>query len=699
MLFYSVLWYIVYLVNVTAFSGVLLLDKEWHVDVQSYPIVCVLLFCAVMGNIVVTDTCVDWMCILISKLRGVVPAMHDNPLADNEQLKFLVVYCLKSSEPDDIKETLMFLKASWRMNTEYRHAVYCVLSGTQKRDLVTAEKSAVADFNRSGLGPTVKYVRRMRGVLHKYGQYLDFLMLMNGHREVMLYKDFSTESGLVFDPETDVDYFCGSGFEHIVIMDRDNVLSANFFSKASAVFTADDSVQIVQPQIKPFPKNFRRALHGGESVYTSTAAKFQIIGNEVSDFKKALIPSAPFFGKGIIRRSAYNKVLLEYDPTTGATKEEVNIPRDLLSHDLIESSIMKTSFRSDIAVYEDFPLTHVEWNLRQGRWDLGDIVISRYIYPLTFGLIPNFLACWTYARSIPKYVFAGDAVVKYSSTFGIRAAFIKMWIVAGIVAAYFVEERTVPWRTYALIAVVNAQMILLPTVAVMAIVRGLSWRERLAIQLFTIYMGSVDIYYGAFRAMRALIKIATGSNRWNTYQSLGHGPFRTMIAYVGHIKVELAVAALLSAAVAYDGVDGGFRTRQIMALTYLGLVLTFPAYAYVSSKKRGRFDIVERKATITAASSTNSIRSTRDMETEDTMLELALSEILATIRLERLDDIQATARAQAKTLEDVKAQAYAKACEMELISEDPPHVVVDCEAFEGEDYWVPGPVGMQRFVA
>jgi hypothetical protein len=698
MLFYSVVWYLVYLANVTAFAGVLLLDRQWNVDVQSYPIVCVILFCAVMGNVVVTDTCVDWLCIVIAKVHGVAPTMHDNPLAEGEQLKFLVVYCLKSSEPGDIKETLMFLKASWRMNTDYRRAVYCVLSGTQKPDLVAAEKAAIDDFNRTGLGPTVKYVRRTRGVLHKYGQYLDFLMLMNGHREVMLYKGFPTESGLVFDPDTDVDYFCGSDFEYIVIMDRDNVLSANFFSKASAVF-ADDSVQIVQPQIKPFPKNFRRALHGGESVYTSTAAKFQIIGNEVSDLKKAFVPSAPFFGKGIIRRSAYNKVLLEYDPATGATKEEVNIPRDLLSHDLIESSVMKTSFRSDIGIYEDFPLTHVEWNLRQGRWDLGDIVISRYLYPLTFGLIPNFLARWTYARSIPKYVFAGDAVMKYCSTFGIRAAFIKIWIVVGIVAAYFVEEHTVPWRTYALVAAVNAQMILLPTVAVMVIVRGLSWRERLAIQLFTIYMGSVDIYYGAFRATRALAKIATRSNRWNTYQSLGHGPFRTMLAYVGHIKVELAVAALLAGAVAYDGVEGGFGTKKIMALSYLGLILTFPLYAYVSSMKRGRFDLVERKANITAVSSTNSIRSTRDTETEDAMLEVALSEILATIRIERLDDIKADAMSQEKALVEIRAQAYAKACEMELISEHPPHVVVDCEAFEGEDYWVPGPIGMQKFVA
>jgi Glycosyl transferase family group 2 len=706
MLMYTGLWYLVYLANAVAYTAVLLLREPlWTTigNIRSYPVVVILSLCALMGNVVVTDTCVDWLCILLAwaTTSSAKPDMQDNAAAtDVCRRDFLVVYCLKSGEPDDMKETLMFLKASWRMNTDYSDATYCVLSGTQKPELVAAEKAAIEDFNASSVGPTVRYVRRKRGVLHKYGQYLDFLMLLNGHKTVRLYKAFPTADGHVFEASSDVDFFCGSRFEYLVIMDRDNVLSSNFFARASAVLD-DDTVQIVQPQIKPFPKNFRRALHGGESIYTSTAAKFQVIGNEVSDLKKRFVPIAPFFGKGVIRRSAYNAVLLEYDPATGSTNEDINIPRDLLSHDLIESSIMKTAYRSDIAIYEDFPLTHVEWNLRQGRWDLGDIVIAKYVYPLTFGMVPNFLSGWSYARAIRKYWSAGDRVAKYSSTFGIRAAFVKLWIVVAIVTAYFVKERVVPELAYALVAFVNAQMIVLPAFAVMLIVRGLSWRERLAVQLFTVYMGTCDIWFGAWRSARALLKILTGSNKWNTYASLGHSPFRTMLAYVGHVRLELASAAALAAAVLYDaiGLDSGFQTRQIMALAYLGLVMTFPAYAYVSSMKRGKFDIVERKAPITAVSSTNSIRSTRQTESEDTMLEIALAEILASIRMDTLVDMHQSAVAQARTLAEVKAQAFAKAKELELIVEDPGTVVVNCAAFEDEDYWVPGPNGMLRFTA
>jgi hypothetical protein len=71
------------------------------------------------------------------------------------------------------------------------------------------------------------------------------------------------------------------------------------------------------PEIKPFPKNFRRARHNGESIYTSSISKFQILGNELGSLKRYM-DVAPFFGKGTVRRSAYNDKLLKY-AVTGAS--------------------------------------------------------------------------------------------------------------------------------------------------------------------------------------------------------------------------------------------------------------------------------------------------------------------------------------------------------------------------------------------
>jgi hypothetical protein len=50
-------------------------------------------------------------------------------------------------------------------------------------------------------------------------------MLLNGYREVMLYRDVKSKhpSGLAFEPSADVDHFCNSDYEFLVIMDRDNM--------------------------------------------------------------------------------------------------------------------------------------------------------------------------------------------------------------------------------------------------------------------------------------------------------------------------------------------------------------------------------------------------------------------------------------------------------------------------------------------
>jgi hypothetical protein len=47
---------------------------------------------------------------------------------------------------------------------------------------------------------------------------------------------------------------------------------------------------------------------------------------------------------------------------------------------------MNTLYTKNTSIYEDFPLTHVEWHIRQQG--LGDMIISKYVYPFSFGL-PN----------------------------------------------------------------------------------------------------------------------------------------------------------------------------------------------------------------------------------------------------------------------------------------------------------------------
>ena len=178
--------------------------------------------------------------------------------------------------------------------------------GVQVPDVAAAERAAIVEFNKQPRAPRVRLIRRTRSILHKYGQYLDLIMLLNGHRHPIIYPESQPKdpSGEIFEPCPDVDYFCGADFEYLVIMDRDNVLGPRFFSVATGVIQRAPDAEIIQPEIRPFPNKFRRALEGGESGYAAAAALFQKLGNDVLKLRQRHVPVACFFGKGVLRRCA-----------------------------------------------------------------------------------------------------------------------------------------------------------------------------------------------------------------------------------------------------------------------------------------------------------------------------------------------------------------------------------------------------------
>ncbi|KAG5187028.1 hypothetical protein JKP88DRAFT_254240 [Tribonema minus] len=576
---YSVVWWYTYLINVLVlFSAVMLHFQAPYYEVPPISRLVMMILVTLLTNILVADIASDFICIFLALFSSRRHAMSKGrltcPLTPSKMNKFLVIYCLKSNNPVQVQETLMILQASWRLNQTYSNATFCILSGTADEQLAAIEAKAVADWNilNAEEGGKVYYVRRMRSILFKYGQYLDFIMLLNGYKEPMLYKDIKSRhpSGLCFDPTSDIDHFCGSDYEFLAIMDRDNMLSTNFFMTANEYFLRYPDLQILQPAVTPFPKHFRRAIHGGESYYTSLGAKFQVFGNELAELKRVYIPCAAFYGKGIIRRSAYNITLLGWDPATGRTQEERNIPRDLISHDIIESSVMKTMLVPDITVYEEFPTTHVEWHLRQNRWGsaygVTDGMWGISSVPILCSVSDDCHSCTVYAsqswlldacyrgdhnhrrsRAFYQHYFAKARGAIYSSTFNLRCILLKPTVLFAMGAFAVLKTESIN----------------------------------------TVYMGVVDIMFGSFRCFRALWKLCTRSTKWLTFESLGATPLQAMLVFTRAACVELAIAVGCLALLVLRGDIQERGANMAAVLMFLFVVITFPAYVYVTAYKTG----------------------------------------------------------------------------------------------------------------
>lgn len=341
---YKVCWGCVFSANLSAV--LLSFASPWgagdEISGSFYLVALVVLwFSAMAANTVVTDIAAEYLCILFGAVKSqkldITRKARIAPLeVPGRTEPYVVVYCLKSKATSDIDDTLLNLEKSWLSNQDYPNTVYLVLSGTSNKELYTAEMEAINAWNahHSEKGVVCKYLRRQRSILYKYGQYLDLIMLINGHDGagedgVALYKDALPEDGSGnFDDSTDVDSFKGHlEYDRLVILDKDNVLGADFFVKANVVYNKSDlDIDIIQPAIVP-PDLETRAGDGSDTFYGSFTMASHTMGSRMAGFREKFFPTATFFGKGIIRRTKYNELLLGYNSETHTTEESTRLPR------------------------------------------------------------------------------------------------------------------------------------------------------------------------------------------------------------------------------------------------------------------------------------------------------------------------------------------------------------------------------------
>lgn len=343
---YKMSWMIIFFVNLTAVT--MSFTSPWGArDALSTPhyrfVLVILWVSAFLANIIVTDIATEYACTLIGAMRcnnrqrseRFTPVPPSPP--SKEYPPYIIVYCLKSKVSSDIHDILSYMRKSWMNNADYPNAVYLVLSGTSDPPLYAEEARAIKDWNKkhAEVGMVCKYLRRRRSILFKYGQYLDLMMLINGHdgtggdKAVALYKNDLPVDGIgCFDPSTDITSFKGHlEYDRLVILDKDNVMGEDFLTKANSVFNnSAKDVDIIQPTIMPHDIKTRRR-DGSDTIYASIQIASHGLGIKMEPFRQDVYPTATFFGKGIIRRTKYNEMLLGYNDETRTTQEDTRLPR------------------------------------------------------------------------------------------------------------------------------------------------------------------------------------------------------------------------------------------------------------------------------------------------------------------------------------------------------------------------------------
>ncbi|MEX0858464.1 MAG: glucoamylase family protein [Balneolaceae bacterium] len=124
---------------------------------------------------------------------------------------------------------------------------------------------------------------------------------------------------------------------------------------------------IIQPRISIAPES---ALKTWFSKIFSGNVGLDPYSTAVSDIYQDLNGEAVFTGKGIYDVEAFHKVM------------ENRLPENrILSHDLIESTYLRTGLATDMELFDDYPTTYTSYSKRNHRWTRGDWQIASWILP------------------------------------------------------------------------------------------------------------------------------------------------------------------------------------------------------------------------------------------------------------------------------------------------------------------------------
>ncbi|MGM0545196.1 MAG: GH36-type glycosyl hydrolase domain-containing protein [Bacteroidota bacterium] len=124
---------------------------------------------------------------------------------------------------------------------------------------------------------------------------------------------------------------------------------------------------IFQPRISIPPKSanktrFAKIYSGNVGLDPYTTA--------VSDIYQDLFGEAVFTGKGLYDLEVFDSVLGGQFPDNA-----------ILSHDLLESTYLRTALLSDIELFDDYPTTYLSFSKRLHRWIRGDWQILYWLFP------------------------------------------------------------------------------------------------------------------------------------------------------------------------------------------------------------------------------------------------------------------------------------------------------------------------------
>ena len=326
--------------------------------------------------------------LLASDEEEVDAALDNQYHAYVNNLRPSVMACLVSATGDQVlKDYEMTKRDSLRTDVETnvveRGSAWLEENGLQKNNN-TGQRQFFLEYLLPMLAKRYAanflVVQRVTRVLRKCGQYQDLMLLSEeGDNFAWSYTDAKyysekarTYGDNLFYPSADVDMVQGKKFAYTLVLDGDSRLEPGSLKKLMDIAASNPTRPIIQPAIKLFAYKHHSVLMHIEvlrqKIYAPLSKKVSLCHGR-----------SGFFGKALINNKLYIDKMLG---TRDAPIERV--PIEVLSHDTYEAAVLAPLFVSSVQLLEEPCATYVTWDIRETRWNRGELILAHHFHKLIF---------------------------------------------------------------------------------------------------------------------------------------------------------------------------------------------------------------------------------------------------------------------------------------------------------------------------
>jgi len=229
-------------------------------------------------------------------------------------------------------------------------------------------------------------IHRVSRVLRKCGQYQDLMLLSEGDDEAFSYCDpeyygraARTEGEPLFYDSDDVKNIFGRKFDYTLVLDGDTGVPKRAVFDLLNIAAANPEKGIIQPSIK---------IHcqPTDTIFMHIETMRQHIYEPMTNAVMELLGQSAYFGKAMLKNRIY------IDSVIGSRDHLIErVPIDVLSHDTFEAALLKPLYAGSVSLLEAPSLNYVTWNIRERRWNRGEVLLAMYFWKNGVGKIMRWI--------------------------------------------------------------------------------------------------------------------------------------------------------------------------------------------------------------------------------------------------------------------------------------------------------------------